>query len=421
MLFYQKKNLFKTPKTYFSKRTDTVNIHDQINFLRKTKKYIYLISFSTMAYFFFSSIYNTDIELTYKKNNLNNSVFKALNELRIKKFSSTFYLPTRFIQIVYGNRVDSREFLEYTPQILKLPSHSEQLVLNKFPLYSAFQEKETSSTPIVLAIPGLSGNAKAEYMKAQINGLRKEGFRVIAFNPVGNGTPQIGDKIFDYRDLENELDFAVDFLKKEYKGANMYLLGFSLGASYGVKYVAGKGKGKIKGMVSISNPFDVKKAQENLHSYKNFIYNNFLTKLLIRKVLFNKETLDKHLEKNGIQFDYEKFKKSKILKEFDENFTYKVHSEKPDIFEKLSCFKFIKEIDVPVMFINSKNDPISDFSNVPVKSIKENGNLFLVATPKGAHTEYFFNLNKKRWNVRVAAKYLRFLEDWKENFDIETN
>ena len=414
-MFKIKKNLFRRNKNFEE------TIHDQVLLNKKIRKYIYLLSFSTMTYFFIKSIYKTDIDLIYEKNDLNNSVFRNLNDLRIKKYSSTFYYPSRFFEIVYGNKIDSREFLEFTTEEIHIDHLNENLALHHTSIYGSYEEEENIQTPIVLVIPGLSGNTRAEYMKAQINGLRKEGFRVIAFNPIGNGIPQIGDRIFDYRDLEDELDIAVDHIKNRYKGANLYLLGFSLGASYGVKYVASKGKGKIKGMVSISNPFDVKKAQGGLHDFTNKIYGHFLTKRLIKKVLYNKETLLKHVKKDKIDFNLEKMIKSKTLDEFDENFTYKLHPKNPDMFEKLSCLNFITKIDIPIMFINSKNDPLSDYRFVPKDDIKNNGNLFLVATPKGAHVEYFINLSSRRWNVRVAAKYLKLLEDNDFEIDIETH
>lgn len=45
---------------------------------------------------------------------------------------------------------------------------------------------------------------------------------------------------------------------------------------------------RIKGIVGVSNPFDVFEAAKELNSLKNFVYGNFMTNSLIKKkILFN--------------------------------------------------------------------------------------------------------------------------------------
>lgn len=52
-----------------------------------------------------------------------------------------------------------------------------------------------------------------------------------------------------------------------------------MGASLGMKYLASdKGKQNVKGMVSISNPWNVYKSASNLNRFRNCIYSKYLTK-----------------------------------------------------------------------------------------------------------------------------------------------
>lgn len=86
---------------------------------------------------------------------------------------------------------------------------------------------------------------------------------------------------------------AVDHIRNKYPMCKIYLVGFSMGASLGMKFLSTeKGKQSISGMVSVSNPWDVFKSAESLNSSRNRIYSRFLSKQLYKKALFNKEKVD---------------------------------------------------------------------------------------------------------------------------------
>lgn len=64
----------------------------------------------------------------------------------------------------------------------------------------------------------------------------------------------------------------------KYPDCNVYLSGFSLGASIAGKYLGKYGdQSRIKGVAMTSNPFDVYKAAVSANSWYNFIYGWFMT------------------------------------------------------------------------------------------------------------------------------------------------
>ena len=80
----------------------------------------------------------------------------------------------------------------------------------------------------------------------------------------------------------------MEHVSTQFPKANIYLVGFSLGASTCFKYMNHFEHQRIKGIVSVSNPFDVFEAAKELNSKKNYIYGNFMTNNLIKKkILFN--------------------------------------------------------------------------------------------------------------------------------------
>lgn len=213
---------------------------------------------------------------------------------------------------------------------------------------------------------GLSGLLRvlilSKLNRGQLNGLRKEGFRVAVFNPRGAFVPIKSSNVFDYSKNVNDLDFALNHIEKKYKDADIYFVGYSIGASYGIQYLSRMNENKrVKGMVGVGNPFDVADTMKSVDGFWTKLYSYSITKSLIQKVRFNLDTVNKIKETNKIEFDFDKLEKSMSIEEFDNEFTNKFYGigDRTEYYSKLSSHEDIKNVTVPLMLINSKNDPIS--------------------------------------------------------------
>lgn len=235
---------------------------------------------------------------------------------------------------------------------------------------------------------------------AQVNGLKQAGFRVVVFNPRGVGVPQKTTNLFDYSLILSDLQDFMSNIYSKYPESNVYFTGISLGASIGVKYLgAYKDHSRVKGMVSIVNPFDVYKAAASANSWQNIIYGQFLTQKLYEKVEFNKQAIEEFAKEKNIEIDYDSIKKSWTTFEFDRKFTFKIvdqHNDSAIYYQLFSCQNDVENVDVPVLFIHSKNDPISRTDFIPWDVIKKKPNFFTVLTPKGAHVEFFVGPKAER-------------------------
>ena len=183
------------------------------------------------------------------------------------------------------------------------------------------------------------------------------------FNPRGVGVPQITTHIFDYSLVLQDLEDFMAHIYATFPNSNVYFVGVSLGASLGVKYLgAHKEHSRVKGMVSIANPFSVYKAAASANSFKHSIYGRFLVRNLYNKVMFNKKAIEEYGRLKNISFDYEKIRRSPTTFDFDKNFTFTILSQYNDsakYYELFSCEQDVQNVDVPMLFIHSKNDPIS--------------------------------------------------------------
>jgi predicted alpha/beta-fold hydrolase len=88
----------------------------------------------------------------------------------------------------------------------------------------------------------------------------------------------------------------------------------------------------------------------------------FATKKLINKLKYNEESLKKFLKKKSISdFDMKKAERAKTTFEFDNEFTLKVLAKgltHQEYYKELSCLDYLDSIKNPILFIQSKNDPV---------------------------------------------------------------
>jgi len=60
----------------------------------------------------------------------------------------------------------------------------------------------------------------------------------LSYNPKGAGIPCIKFKMYDYRDLVEDLEYVLNYVYDKYDSPAIYFVGFSLGSSYGIKLLA---------------------------------------------------------------------------------------------------------------------------------------------------------------------------------------
>lgn len=159
-----------------------------------------------------------------------------------------------------------------------------------------------------------------------------------------------------------DISAAVTHIRSRNPKSNLYLMGSADGAAIGVKYLSIYNDDKhIAGMVSVSNPFNVSAAVKDVSSWRKLYYGRFIASKMIAHAELNSSAINRVSEKHRMDFDFSKVKRSNTPLQFNENFTFKFHSfpEPADYYRRLSCVDDIKKINVPLLVLNAKNDPIS--------------------------------------------------------------
>lgn len=60
-----------------------------------------------------------------------------------------------------------------------------------------------------------------------------------------------------------------------------------------------------------------------------------------------------------------------------------------DLYAKVQCTNVLKDIDIPLLLISSRDDPVIPSDQLPKDLILDNNRLLSVQTQRGGHIEFF--------------------------------
>jgi len=208
-----------------------------------------------------------------------------------------------------------------------------------------------------------------------------------------------------------DIDVVVNHVHKRYPNANLYLVGFSMGAIMSLRWVGEhKGQSLVKGVVSVSCPVDLSKASPYLSQKKNWLYAFNMTQSLIKLAHLHKDLV----EKKGLDIDYSIVKNCKTPVEFDGYFSIKVlgYTDLEEFYRKCTCIHAFKDIDIPCLLILSKDDPTYTLDFYPWKDIESNQNIIAAITPRGAHGHFVTGSSAVRWFRKPMGEFLKAIDSY---------
>ncbi|KAK4486558.1 hypothetical protein RD792_009243 [Penstemon davidsonii] len=172
-----------------------------------------------------------------------------------------------------------------------------------------------------------------------------------------------------------DISEVVEHVHNRYPRANIYAVGWSLGANILVRYVGQESHScPLSGAVSLCNPFNLVIADEDFRKGFNVVYDKALANAL-RKIFMRHALL---FEDIGGEFNIPLAANAKSIREFDDGLTRVSFGFKSvdDYYSKSSSTDSVK---------NAENDPIAPSRGIPREDIQKNPNCMLVVTPKGGH------------------------------------
>jgi hypothetical protein len=98
--------------------TKLVSFKHQKELLAKVGKVTLIASASVSAYILYTHYFHSQIGLHYMKNDLNDEIVNSVDEIKNPTYDKSLIFPFRFMEIIYGNIWDQRDFVEYEREII---------------------------------------------------------------------------------------------------------------------------------------------------------------------------------------------------------------------------------------------------------------------------------------------------------------
>lgn len=266
--------------------------------------------------------------------------------------------------------------------------------------------------PLLILLPGLTGGSGDSYVRHMLIRARNKGWRVVVFNSRGCGGSPVTTPQFYSASFLGDMYEVVSHVSDRYPDANLYGVGWSLGANILVRYLGQESHNcPLSGAVSLCNPFDLVVSDADFRKGFNKIYDKALSSALSK--IFNKHAL--LFEDIGGEYNIPLVANAKSVRDFDDGLTRVSFGFKSvdDYYSNSSSSDSIKHVQTPLLCIQAANDPIAPSRGIPREDIKENPNCLLVVTSKGGHLGWVAGDEAPLgapWTDPLVIDFLQYLE-----------
>lgn len=213
-------------------------------------------------------------------------------------------------------------------------------------------------TPILLHIHGLEGSSKSHYAMALMNAVAKRGWRGLVSHFRGcSGELNRTMRAYHAGDTA-EVKWLLESVRARYPEAPIYLVGVSLGGNQVALFLGQQGEAArelVTAAVSVGAPVDLVAGSNLMRQGFNRMYSTMFLETLIPKALKKLEQFPELAK----FYTPEQMKACKHFYDFDSLFTAPVHGYKNamDYWTRCSAKPHLKNVRVPLLLLNAKNDP----------------------------------------------------------------
>lgn len=250
-----------------------------------------------------------------------------------------------------------------------------------------YQDKELKSTdkPIVVFMPGLTGDSTTEYIVSLVPVIRSIGVRCCVFNNRGRGGMKLKtSRLYCGANCE-DAEFVLNHIKSSYPNSKLIAVGISLGGIVLGRYLSQAGeKAVVDAAMLISVCFDFFAGCNSLEANNlNLALNRHLTGTL-KQILIEQRDV---LEQSDKNFDFDTIFKSETLRQFDELFTCPMwgFEKVDDYYREASLKDRLHLIKKPTLCLNAADDQFQPYSALPIEQFKTSSHTALLITQRGGH------------------------------------
>uniref|UniRef100_A0A1B0CY64 Putative phospholipase abhd3 n=1 Tax=Lutzomyia longipalpis TaxID=7200 RepID=A0A1B0CY64_LUTLO len=261
--------------------------------------------------------------------------------------------------------------------------------------------------PLILILPGLTGESQAEYIKCLVTAANLTGIRTVVFNNRGLGGIMLKTpRLYCAANCE-DLSEVVQHVRQLNPMVKLGATGISMGGLILGNYLAehsDEARRSITAAKIISVPWDVKKGTASIEKpYLNSMLGRHLAGSLCA-------TVSKYDIFQDGKVDMTKVLQSKTIKEFDANFTSKQFGFKDvdSYYEAATLHNKLHKIKVPLLCLSAADDPFQPLDGIPIKAAEKSSHVAIVVTARGGHIgflEGWWPSSKDQYMGRLFSQF----------------
>ncbi|XP_061452751.1 phospholipase ABHD3 [Rhineura floridana] len=307
------------------------------------------------------------------------------------------YYPTVWcwegrVQTLLRPFITSRPYVQYRSELITATDGG-QISLDWFDNHESIHYPDSSTRPIVLLLPGLTGTSKESYILHMIQQSKTLGYRCVVLNYRGiAGENLLTPRTYCAANTE-DLETVVHYIHNLYSSTLLMAAGVSMGGMLLLNYLGKTGRETpLKAAAIFSAGWNVFESADSLEKPVNWLlFNYYLTSCLQSSVTRHRQMFDKLFNMNLVM-------KAKTIREFDEQFTSVMfgYPTIDDYYADASPCHRLKRIGIPVLCLNAMDDVFSPNNAIPVEIAKQNPNVALILTSYGGHIGFLEGLWPRR-------------------------
>jgi predicted alpha/beta-fold hydrolase len=224
--------------------------------------------------------------------------------------------------------------------------------------------EEGDDAKLVVLFHGLEGGSQSHYARALMDKVRDQGWRGVVPHFRGcSGEANRLARSYHSGDSQ-EIDWILRRLKIAKPRSQIYVVGVSLGGNMALKWLGEEKRAAlsiVERAVAVSVPMDLAAAARALDSgFRRILYTSHFLNLLRPMALAK-------IAAHELAIDARAIRASLTFREFDDHFTAPLHGFKDarDYWTRASSKPWLKQIAVPTLLINARNDPFLPESALP--------------------------------------------------------
>ena len=273
-------------------------------------------------------------------------------------FRSPWWLPGAHLQTIVPALFARRAATRYTRERWDTPD-GDFIDVDRAPS----PRRATPTTPTLVVFHGLEGSAQSRYVRGLIAAGAALGWHGVAPHFRGCGGALNAMPRFYHSGDSAEVDWILRRVAAERRDAPLYAVGISLGGNMLLKWLGEQGtaaRDLVAAATSISAPMDLTAGGASLGRGFNRVYAKMFLRTLKAKSRLK-------LAQHAGLFDRATMEAARDLHAFDNVVTAPLHGfvDTDDYWRRASSKPLLRDIAVPTLILNARNDPFLPASALP--------------------------------------------------------